>query len=131
MTTTSDNDSGLGGQALRDDQDFLDIQSESSAPALRDALGDIDTEGATLFLRALSNQNRLALVNELIEGERTVSELADKLRMRQPAVSQQLARLRESGIVEFRRDGKTVYYRIASAQIVHFLPLLQQHFPTE
>ena len=131
MTTTSDNDSGLAGQALRDDQDFLDIQSESSAPALRDDLGDIDIEGATLFLRALSNQNRLALVNQLIEGERTVSELADNLRMRQPAVSQQLARLRESRIVEFRRDGKTVYYRIASAQIQHFLPLLLQHFPSE
>ena len=131
MTTTSDNDSGLAGQALRDDQDFLDFQSESSAPALRDDLGDIDIEGATLFLRALSNQNRLALVNQLIEGERTVSELADNLRMRQPAVSQQLARLRESRIVEFRRDGKTVYYRIASAQIQHFLPLLLQHFPSE
>ncbi|MBB25675.1 MAG: transcriptional regulator [Geminicoccus sp.] len=131
MTTTSDNDSGLGGQALRDDQDFLEIQSEASVPDQRAALGEIDVEGATLFLRALSNQNRLALVKELITGERTVSELADKLKMRQPAVSQQLARLRESGIVEFRRDGKTVYYRIASARIEHFLPLLQQHFPID
>ncbi len=131
MTTTSDNDSGLAGQALRDDQDFLEIQSATSVLEQHEAPGEIDIEGATLFLRALSNQNRLSLVNELIEGERTVSELADKLKMRQPAVSQQLARLRESGIVEFRRDGKTVYYRIASARIEHFLPLLQQQFPTD
>ena len=131
MTTTSDNDSGLAGQALRDDQDFLEIQSESLALEQHGAPGEIDIEGATLFLRALSNQNRLGLVNELIDGERTVSELADKLKMRQPAVSQQLARLRESGIVEFRRDGKTVYYRIASVRIEHFLPLLQQQFPTD
>ena len=58
MTTTSDNDSGLGGQALRDDQDFLDIQSEASVPDQRAALGEIDVEGATLFLRALSTTSK-------------------------------------------------------------------------
>ena len=42
-----------------------------------------------------------------------------------------LARLRESGIVEFRRSGKTVYYRLATARISQFLPLLQREFPTE
>ncbi|MAH87918.1 MAG: transcriptional regulator [Kiloniella sp.] len=131
MTSSSDNDSGLGGQALRDEPDFLDVQSDPSPLVRGDLLAEIDIDEATRFLRALSNQNRLGLVNQLLAGERTVSQLADALKMRQPAVSQQLARLRESGIVEFRRSGKTVYYRLATARISQFLPLLQREFPTE
>ncbi len=60
----------------------------------------------------------------LAAGERSVGELESLLNLRQAAVSQMLARLREEGVVSARRDGKTVYYRLASsttAQIVGFL----------
>ena len=49
----------------------------------------------------------------LADGERSVTELEDLLSARQPAVSQQLARLRIEGLVDARRDGKTIYYSIA------------------
>ena len=82
-------------------------------------------------LTALADPTRRRLFERLLKRPHAVGDLARSLHVSQPAVSQQLARLRESGIVEFRRDGKTVYYRIASARIEHFLPLLQQHFPID
>lgn len=88
----------------------------------------VDVEEAALFLRALSNENRLALLTLLEDGEQTVSMLAETLNMRQPAVSQQLGRLREADLVDFRRDGKTVYYRLASKRVQAFLPLIRSHF---
>ena len=52
----------------------------------------------------------------LSQGERSVSELEQMLSLRQPTVSQQLARLRTEGLVASRRDGKTIYYSLASEQ---------------
>jgi ArsR family transcriptional regulator len=109
----------------------LGYQDDSALEALPNsgpATRRLDVEEATLFLRALSNENRLALLTLLQTGEQTVTFLADTLDMRQPAVSQQLGRLREARLVEFRRDGKTVYYRLASDRIRDFLPVIQQHF---
>ena len=88
----------------------------------------MDVEEAALFLRALSNENRLALLTLLQAGEQTVSTLAETLNMRQPAVSQQLGRLREADLVDFRRDGKTVYYRLASERVRAFLPMILEYF---
>ena len=66
------------------------------------------------FLKALAHENRLMLLCILAEGERSVSELEKMLELRQPTVSQQLARLRIDGLVTARRDGKTIYYSLAS-----------------
>lgn len=66
------------------------------------------------FLKALAHESRLIILCILAEGEKSVSELEEILQMRQPAVSQQLARLRMDGLVEPRREGKTIYYRLAS-----------------
>ena len=52
----------------------------------------------------------------LCEGEKSVTELEHLLALRQPTVSQQLARLRTDGLVATRRDGKAIYYRLASEQ---------------
>ena len=52
----------------------------------------------------------------LAERERSVTELENILSLRQSAVSQQLARLRYDGMVDTRRDGKTIYYSLASAE---------------
>lgn len=71
---------------------------------------------AAEFLKALAHESRLMILCILAEGEKSVSELEDILQMRQPAVSQQLARLRMDGLVDTRRDGKTIYYRLASEQ---------------
>ena len=79
--------------------------------------GEIDdmvenARNATNFLKALAHEGRLMLLCHLASGEKSVTELEDLLSARQAAVSQQLARLRLEGLVEFRRDGKAMYYRL-------------------
>jgi DNA-binding transcriptional ArsR family regulator len=69
---------------------------------------------ASDFLKALAHESRLMMLCILAEGEKSVSELEQILELRQPTVSQQLARLRADGLVSTRRDGKAVYYSFAS-----------------
>lgn len=71
---------------------------------------------ASEFLKALAHESRLMILCILAEGEKSVSELEDILSLRQPTVSQQLARLRADGLVTTRRDGKTIYYSLASEE---------------
>ena len=65
------------------------------------------------LLRSLAHPQRLGILCMLIERERTVSELMHELGMRQSTVSQQLQRLRSEHLVQCRREGKNVYYRLA------------------
>jgi ArsR family transcriptional regulator, virulence genes transcriptional regulator len=69
---------------------------------------------AAVFLKALAHENRLMILCILSQGEKSVSELEEMLSLRQPTVSQQLARLRAEGLVATRRDGKTIFYSLAS-----------------
>ena len=71
---------------------------------------------ASDFLKALAHESRLLILCILAEGEKSVGELEDMLNLRQPTVSQQLARLRADGLVSTRRDGKAIYYKLASAE---------------
>ena len=87
-----------------------------------------NARAASRFLKALSNHNRLLLLCLLSEGEKTVSELEAALGLRQPAVSQQLARLRAEGLIAGRRDGKSIHYRLASAEARQVMGLLYELF---
>jgi DNA-binding transcriptional ArsR family regulator len=69
---------------------------------------------ASDFLKALAHESRLMILCDLLHGERSVGELEELLSRRQSTVSQQLARLRLEGLVSARREGKTIYYSIAS-----------------
>ena len=83
---------------------------------------------ASGLLKALSNPDRLLLLCQLSEGEHCVSELEALLDIRQPTLSQQLGVLREEGLVDTRRDGKQIHYRIASARALAVLQTLYQQF---
>ena len=69
---------------------------------------------ATELLKALSNETRLMILCMLAKEEKSVSDLEELLDMRQPTVSQQLARLRADRLVTTRREGKMIYYGLAS-----------------
>src|SRR5262245_36361909 len=69
---------------------------------------------ASEFLKALAHESRLMILCILCEGEKSVTEIERALGLRQPTVSQQLARLRADGLVAARRSGKAIHYRIAS-----------------
>lgn len=81
-------------------------------------------EQATELLKSLANRNRLLLLCHLVEGERSVGELARLIDARETAVSQQLALLRKDGLVRPRRDGQTIYYNLASAEAVKVIETL-------
>lgn len=83
---------------------------------------------ASDFLKALGHENRLLLLCLLAEKERSVSELENILAMRQPAVSQQLGRLRLDGMVTTRREGKAIYYSIAREDVRQVISVLYQIF---
>lgn len=83
---------------------------------------------ASEFLKALSHETRLIILCVLIEGEKSVTELEEMLNMRQPAVSQQLARLRADDLVASRRDGKNIYYSLARPEVIEVIGALQKAF---
>ena len=69
---------------------------------------------ASNLLKALSNRHRLLIICQLIDGERSVGELAEFLKLRDSTVSQHLALLRKDGLVSARRAAQTIFYSIAS-----------------
>jgi DNA-binding transcriptional ArsR family regulator len=85
-------------------------------------------EAASSFMKSLANPNRLMIACALLEGERSVGDLEIELGLRQPSLSQQLAELRESGVVEARREAKQVFYRISDQRAVALLATLYQIF---
>ena len=79
---------------------------------------------ACTVLKAMAHESRLLILCLLANGEKSVIELEKRLSMRQPAVSQQLARLRAENLVTTRRDGKTIYYAIANPEAHAIIKLL-------
>ena len=83
---------------------------------------------ASALLKVLANPDRLCLMAELAEGEKNVGELEEASGIVQPTLSQQLGFLREAGLVETRRDGKKIYYCIASTQALAVMKVLYDQF---
>jgi DNA-binding transcriptional ArsR family regulator len=83
---------------------------------------------ASAFLKALSHETRLVILCLLMEGRKSVGELEQILNLRQPLVSQQLARLRADDLVEARRDGKNIYYSLARSEVVEIIGALYRVF---
>jgi DNA-binding transcriptional ArsR family regulator len=79
---------------------------------------------ASDLLKALSHESRLLILCLLAEGEKSVSELEETMAMPQAAVSQQLARLRFDRLVTTRREGRVIYYSIASPEAARVIETL-------
>ena len=93
----------------------MELQRQESRSRARDVDRMLsNAKRASNFLKALAHESRLIILCILAEGEKSVSELEDALGLRQPTVSQQLARLRADGLVSTRREGKVIYYNLAS-----------------
>lgn len=81
------------------------------------------------ILRALANERRLMILCQLVEyGEATVGSLVDAVGISQSALSQHLAKMRDEGIVAFRRDAQTIWYRIADVRIEQLFATLHRLF---
>jgi DNA-binding transcriptional ArsR family regulator len=79
------------------------------------------------LLRALANERRLMVLCKLLEGgEQSVGTLARAAKLSQSATSQHLAKMRDEGLVDFRREGQTLWYRIAEPRTQLLLVYLQE-----
>ncbi|MCB5944034.1 helix-turn-helix transcriptional regulator [Acidocella sp. KAb 2-4] len=83
---------------------------------------------ASDLLKSLANSHRLMILCQLLEGERSVGELAAFLDLRSSTVSQHLALLRREGLVVARREAQTIYYDIASQPARRILETLFELF---
>lgn len=78
-------------------------------------------------LRAVANERRLLILCKLVEwGEANVNSLADAVGLSQSALSQHLAKMREEGLVSYRRESQTLWYRIADPRIEDLLATLHR-----
>ncbi len=80
---------------------------------------------ATSLLSAMCNENRLLILCQLIDNERTVNELAELIGAAQPTVSQHLALLRQHSLVKSRKQGRTRHYSLAGQEAREILQTLQ------
>lgn len=74
-------------------------------------------EEAAELLASMANPKRLLVLCHLVEGERSVGELAGIAGISQSALSQHLAKMRLQGLVRTRRDAQTIYYSLASNEV--------------
>jgi len=86
---------------------------------------------ATEMLKGMAHESRLVILCLLYQGEKSVTELESILELRQPTISQQLARLRNDKLVTTRRDGKMIHYSIASDEARHIVELLCHLYGTD
>jgi len=101
--------------------------SSLAEPLTVSAMEDRAGEVATL-LKALAHPVRLMLACTLAEGEFSVGALEERLDIHQPTLSQQLGVLREAGVVETRRDGKQIFYRLTEKKAAQLIDALYSIF---
>lgn len=100
-----------------------DMAVSNLAPKVAQAAG---------LLKALSNEHRLLILCHLIsEGELPVGTIVERVGLSQSALSQHLARLRQEGLVAFRRESQTLFYHVADPRAAAVLDLLRGLFCPE
>ncbi len=87
--------------------------------------GSLDAEK---FLKQLANANRLMILCVLMDGEVSVGELNERVPIAQSALSQHLAKLRDSGLVTTRRESQTIYYQLADQRAAQLIGHLYEMF---
>lgn len=85
------------------------------SPFAVDFESNLDT--ATGYMKVLANRSRLMVMCKITREPHSVSELVELTGMSQPALSHQLAKLREDGMVKTERRGKEIYYSIANRKL--------------
>lgn len=83
---------------------------------------------AASLLRSLANERRLMILCQLVEGELSVGALQPRVGLSQSALSQHLALLREEGVVATRREGQSMFYRVADPAALRVLQTLAELF---
>lgn len=96
---------------------MLDAHAEASS--------EVDRQRYAAVGRALADPKRLCVLETLAGGELSVSDLSTTVGCQVPNMSQHLAVLRSAGLVQSRRDGNTVFYRLADTRVLEAYRLIQ------
>ncbi len=83
-------------------------------------------EAVAARLRILAHPTRLMILSLLRAGERSVGDIEKVLKLKQPGLSQQLAELRQAGLVATRREAKSIFYRLADDRIDLLVSVLER-----
>lgn len=83
---------------------------------------------AEAFMKILANKNRLMILCSLLDSERSVSELNQRIPLGQSALSQHLAVLREHKLVDTRRDAQSIYYSVSDQRVKQIIQKLYEFF---
>lgn len=110
---------------LAGDDAIQDLNPPELAQQMYDAAGE-----AAQLLRAIGSEHRLMILCELMEGERTVTEICQSIGARQSLVSQHLTRLRLDGLVRATRQSHFSYYSISNPVAREIVGVLYRHFCT-
>ncbi len=104
--------------------------ADKMEPNLQEKTDDLDEE--TLFIvsqtfKALSDPTRIRILHLLVQGERSVSDIADTLHLSQSSVSHQLRFLKNLRLVKYRREGRTLYYSVDDGHVMNLLEQAIDH----
>jgi DNA-binding transcriptional ArsR family regulator len=86
---------------------------------------------AAELLKALANEQRLMILCHLVQGPLSVGELNERVPLSQSALSQHLAVLRDSGIVNTEKTSQSVHYRLQAGVVTQLLGVLHNEFCSE
>ena len=86
---------------------------------------------ASAFLKGIASPHRLMILCQLVEAEKSVTELIEATDIAQTSMSQHLSKLRQEGLVTYRREHRTLYYRIDNPAVLNIMSVLYEEFCKE
>ena len=106
------------------------IDTSKSAASSRIDFGAMERNAtdAVNLLKGLANESRLMIMCVLSEGEISVGQLNQRIKISQSALSQHLAVLREQGLVQTKRESQTIYYSLADSAAMSVIELLREAY---
>lgn len=83
-------------------------------------------ERASKLMKTLGHRDRLMILCQLVDGEKSVGQIAEALDLQQSPLSQHLARMRKEGLVKTRRESQTIYYSLAKQDVTKVIGVLYE-----
>ena len=83
-------------------------------------------EQASRLMKTLGHRDRLMILCQLVDGEKSVGQIADLLDLQQSPLSQHLARMRKEGLVRTRRESQNIFYSLAKADVARVIGVLYE-----
>ena len=114
---------GFNSIYIRRDNDQMESNSEIDLNQMAKSAGR-----ASALMKTLGHRDRLMILCQLADGEKSVGQIADLLEIPQSPLSQHLSRMRKEGLVETRREAQTIYYSLKSGEASRIVEVLYELF---